>query len=261
MQWAIQNSHMTFAALDHNLGPLIHVLDELKIQKFSIGYIPFENKLVGLEEINPDKPTFFYGSTKVPELIYQNLNYYPGVFFSPIWFDPEYAASNRLDMLNSINIKTTVRELRENWIDEPTFIKSVEAKQLTGMVLEGYNDKSWFIEEYSHLEDDIVITKSPVHNIDREWRFFIIDGKVVAGSQYKNRGVLRIKEPIPAIVWEVARLKADGWLPCNNIVMDICQLTDGNYKIVEFNCINSSGFYNCSVKSIVESLHVNSRFS
>lgn len=75
----------------------------------------------------------------------------------------------------------TAAELRRDWIQEATFLKSVEPKKHSGMVL------------------------SPVQKIDQEWRFFLVDGQVVAGSQYRHDGVRRLNEPVAPAVWEQAR--------------------------------------------------------
>jgi hypothetical protein len=45
---------------------------------------------------------------------------------------------------------------------------------------------------------------SPVEEIEREWRFFIVDGKVVARSQYKRYDVLVMREPFSEYVWGCA---------------------------------------------------------
>jgi hypothetical protein len=49
-------------------------------------------------------------------------------------------------------------------------------------------------------------------------------------------GVKRIREPIGEEVWTRARWMAEEWLPSANIVMDICRLKNGEFKVVEFNC-------------------------
>ena len=253
MQWLIQNSGMTFDALDHNTEPLIKALDELGVEKHAIGYVPIEQKIVGLDGLDSSKPTIFYGSTKVAQLG-ANTIFKPGSFYEAIWFDPSYAAANRSDMLNTDIRAITTLELRNNWLSEPMFIKSVDPKILTGMILET-DEKSMFLDEYSHVPDDAVLTLSPLHTITHEWRFFVVGGAVAAGSQYKHDGIKRIREAVPEDVWAIARQFAAGWLPSRNVVMDICRLTDGSYRIVEFNAINSSGFYNCNVSNIVTAIN------
>ena len=242
MQWLIQNSGVTFACLDNNVAPLVEAIDKRGDTRFAIGVIPFTDTIVGMDDIDVSGPTMFYGSTRLVEIA-EHLPIKPGVFFTHQWFDPKNWVGKRSDLLNESQSYTTVGELRKNWIDDLIFIKSADPKVLTGMVLEGEEDKGWWIEEYTHLKDEDRLVISPVKKIEREWRFFIVDGKVVTGSQYKNSGILRIREPITDAVWRQARRMAQEWLPSPNIVMDIALMADGTYTVVEFNAANCSGFY------------------
>jgi len=47
---------------------------------------------------------------------------------------------------------------------------------------------------------------------------------------------------------------ANKWLPYDCVVMDIAELATGEYKVVEFNSINSSGFYEHNITAVVEAL-------
>ena len=44
------------------------------------------------------------------------------------------------------------------------------------------------------------------------------------------------------------------WMPSPNIVIDIARLSTGEYKVVEFNCLSSSGFYSSNVEKLVQCL-------
>jgi len=50
---------------------------------------------------------------------------------------------------------------------------------------------------------------------------------------------------------------ADKWLPNRNVVMDLA-LVDNELKVIEFNCINCSGFYNHDVRKIFDALYMES---
>jgi hypothetical protein len=257
MQWIIQNSGVTFACLDNNVAPLVDAIDKRGDSRFAIGVIPFTDTIVGLENIDLSIPTMFYGSTRLVEIA-EHLPIKPGVFFTHAWFDPKNWVGKRPDLLNESQSYMTVGELRKNWIEEPIFIKSADPKVLTGMVLEydsrtspTISDREWWLIEYDHLKDEDRLVISPVQKIVQEWRFFIVNGKVVTGSQYKHDGVLRIRESIPDAVWRQAHRMAQEWLPSQNIVMDIALMWNGEYKVVEFNCLNSSGFYASAIAPLL----------
>ena len=242
MQWIIQNSGVTFACLDNNVEPLVKAIDEFGDSRIAVGVIPFTDTIVGMEDVDNSIPTMFYGSTRLIELA-EKMSFKPGVFYKKDWFLPKNWRGKRLDLLNEDQEYLTVSTIRNNWINEPIFIKSSDTKILTGMVLEGSKDRDWWIEEYNHLKDTDELVISPIKRIVQEWRFFIVDGKIVTGSQYKHDGILRILEPIPDNVWKQARKMIEDWMPSQNIVMDIALMFDGSYKVVEWNCLNCSGFY------------------
>jgi hypothetical protein len=252
MNWYIQNSGITFDGLERNVDPLVDAVDSLGLPKFGIGYDVENGRMTGLENADPYGPSFFYGSTRIAELASVS-GFRPGAYFDADWFNPQNWIGKRDDLLNPEQRLATIGDLRRNWPTSPVFVKSVQAKVLTGMVLEG-TDASWFAKEYKHLKDEDYIVISPVASVAQEWRFFVVAGRIVAGSQYKHDGVKRIREPIGEEVWTRARWMAEEWLPSANIVMDICRLKNGEFKMVEFNCLNSSGWYNADVLKVVVAL-------
>jgi hypothetical protein len=252
MNWYLQDSGITFDGLDSNVIPLVGALDALGLPRFGIGYHVETGTMTGLEQADRTKPSLFYGSTRVAELAAAS-GFRSGAYFDAAWFDPQNWLGKRDDLLNADQRLTTVGELRHAWISTPVFVKSVLPKALTGMVLEG-PDSRWWFNEYAHLNDKDAIVISPVKEIAQEWRFFIVDARVVAGSQYKHDGMKRIREPIAEDVWRRARQMAEACLPSANIVMDIRRLRNGEFNLVEFNCLNSSGFYNADVRNFVLAL-------
>lgn len=252
MHWLIQNTGVTFACLDNNVEPLVHAIDEYGHSRQAVGVIPFTDDVVGMEDADSSIRTCFYGSTRLVELA-AKMPFYPAVFFKKEWFDPYSWRGKRSDLLNEAQTQITADELRTEWTNGPIFIKSADPKVLTGMVLEG-DDKDWWMIEYDHIKADERLIVSPIQKIVREWRFFLVDGNVVSGSQYKHDGVLRIREPIPDNVWMHAHRMALEWLPHPTIVMDIAEMDDGQMKVVEFNCLNCSGFYAAPIIPILGAL-------
>lgn len=98
---------------------------------------------------------------------------------------------------------------------------------------------------------DIPIVLSPVKNIGWEYRLFMIQDRVIAFSSYRLKSMICKEEPVPYGVVYFAEDTAKIWRPDDVYVMDVCE-TDSGYKIVEFNCFNASGFYNCNIGDIVK---------
>jgi hypothetical protein len=63
-----------------------------------------------------------------------------------------------------------------------------------------------------------------------------------------------MREPIEPRVWRWAAEMSWIWSPAPTIVMDLCLTVEGQYKVLEWNCLNSSGFYACDVGAIVTAL-------
>jgi hypothetical protein len=95
---------------------------------------------------------------------------------------------------------------------------------------------------------------SPLQIILSEYRFFVVKGNVVAHSSYMVNGVFDssgvLQTDMLSYLYEVIKLftVADAY------VIDIASTPDG-FKIVEFNNLNSSGFYSCDISSIVQAIN------
>lgn len=77
---------------------------------------------------------------------------------------------------------------------------------------------------------------APTSSISSEVRVWIIDGRAICAGRYlptvANFDITRVRDCIDSI----------SPLPLQNIVMDLAE-TPGGWKLIEFNCINTAGFY------------------
>lgn len=249
MQWLIQCTDL----------PDIHTLKLLEVVKarslpfVGIGVRPFTHEIIDLDKADPKAQSMFYGSIQLIHIISKWKNYRPGAFYQKEWFDPRACVGKRSDLLNENLEEITVAKLRSNWVNEPMFVKSVEPKWLTGMVIEPIKDDHdcWMIEQ-SELDGDALLVMSPAQNIETECRFFVVDNKIVAGSTYRWLGARTIRRPIDTGILGFSQAAIKEWMPSPNIVIDTCRLKNGQYRIVEFNALNSSGFYSADVGAVVD---------
>ena len=84
----------------------------------------------------------------------------------------------------------------------------------------------------------------------------MIDGEVVTGSTYRKDGYRSVFHPVSSVAFDYARFAVKEWMPNPTIVIDIARTREGEYKVIEFNCINSSGVYNSDVGKLVDALEV-----
>jgi hypothetical protein len=99
----------------------------------------------------------------------------------------------------------------------------------------------------------MAVIVSPVKAIYREYRLFVVNRKVVTGSVYRVGGRAEISADVEEYVLEYARKVIDRWIPAESCVIDI-GLTEHGLQIIEFNNINSSGFYASDVAKYVDSI-------
>jgi glutathione synthase/RimK-type ligase-like ATP-grasp enzyme len=89
--------------------------------------------------------------------------------------------------------------------------------------------------------------------IYNEYRYFVVDGKVVTGSQYKLGKRVVYGETDQNI--DIAQTFVD--MLNKNIdqpyVIDIA-LTDDGYKVIELNTMNCAGFYACDMQKLVTAI-------
>ncbi|MEM8793286.1 MAG: ATP-grasp domain-containing protein [Pseudomonadota bacterium] len=90
--------------------------------------------------------------------------------------------------------------------------------------------------------DTELMLTAPVR-IEREWRFWIIQDRVVTFSLYKDGTRVVYRHEAEPEVRDFAQILADqnpGYSPA--YVIDICRTAEG-LRMLETNCINAAGFY------------------
>ena len=104
------------------------------------------------------------------------------------------------------------------------------------------------------MTPDTKVIVSPIKTILTETRFIVVDGEVVTGSLYKSGGRVVYDERVPPDAETFARRQAPLWTPDRVCVMDVAETPDG-VRIVEFNSVNSAGWYACDVGKIVAAIN------
>ena len=106
-------------------------------------------------------------------------------------------------------------------------------------------------DDMQTLNGSTMITFASVKNILREYRFFVVDGKIVTGSLYKLGDRVTYMSDIDPDVLAYAQSRVDQWQPARAFVIDIALLEGGEKKVIEINNFNSAGFYASDVSKIV----------
>ncbi len=202
-----------------------------------------------------------YGSTLLVKLA-EELKW-KGCYFDLDKFNYEAFTKNRDDMLNSnvYTIQEALELLKTQPEDKMWFTRpSQDLKQYTGLTNPTHSCIEYFTNalladtsSVAQLKLDTKIVLCETKNIDAEYRWFVVNRKVVSGSLYRHNGFLFKEKVTDQKVFDEAQTFADKWLPHENCVMDLA-LVDGKMKVIEFNCLNGSGFYDNDVMAIFDAI-------
>jgi hypothetical protein len=100
-----------------------------------------------------------------------------------------------------------------------------------------------------YLTSDTMVVTAPQKLIYREWRFFVVNGLVISGSQYRTAQSVWSDPNVDDDVYAFAQKMVDKWQPGECFVLDICETKEG-LSIIEVNCFNGSGAYACNLPKI-----------
>lgn len=174
------------------------------------------------------------------------------IFYDPISFDQAYYSQLDLPLLNKEAFFLPIKDNKQTSFSVPYFLKpSKDLKTfIPGILVPGQTIQE-FIENSQHLKDydHELALLSTVKEINKEYRFFIVNKKVITGSQYKNGDRVEHNAYIPSQIMNIAQKYAQLYQPHEIFTMDLADTPEG-VKIVEYNCWNGSGLYHCDKVSL-----------
>jgi hypothetical protein len=135
-----------------------------------------------------------------------------------------------------------------------------ETKEFAGRVVGVDELEAWIgrLRAIGYLEESAsAAVIAPARTLGREWRLFIVDGKVVASAQYARGGEPVLGPPAPSDVVAFAHDSLRRHAPAPAFVLDVAEAwTDARWepRVVELNSINSAGFHGCDPSPIVAAL-------
>lgn len=258
------------------MAPVIFIQNNyVQANTLQVAKFAFENKIEMIDRsmtdtFDPDNcgvnwpqygPVLVYGSVDFIKACAKSTHLAKYVFNDPAQFSMAAYVKHYKDlMLNARGKLTNPKELLET----PSFTFTAryhirpdsEDKAFPGNV---YSYHEW-VDLVCNLNLNLRLPcwVSPVApKILREWRCWVVDGRVVSVVEYGVTGRL-FSDPT-----QDAEAKKFAWrvckpdMPANYYVMDICETTEG-FKIVEFNPINSSGWYGSNTAQAVLAAWFNS---
>lgn len=274
--WLIQSSGLILGTREEKL------LSQLKNKNVPVrdfGVIPFVPTITGCESFADLQIAFVHCSTKALRLVMSNSAEFgldaeenqrvmdvfkSGMFYNEHAFD--FATYHKVPALRDnkllLNYDAKVmpaKSFLHQEVPYDVFCKPtkdlkmfnggiIEAGQtLLQMVNQGLMDAS-FMSNVNAGETVLIALPKEVYD---EFRFFVLDGEVLAWSKYMSNGSLNVSNSVPASVIDAAKEYARLYEPARAFVMDLCTTDDG-IKIVEYNCMNCSGVYDADLSNLID---------
>lgn len=261
MHWVLQTNLFN----EREWGTLVSTLERFHIPYSVHKVVPFVGELIPPAEPKSDKVICF-GSYSMRHAAKTN-GWTPGVYDLEV-----YSFSLQLKHWgdNMLNADSKVVAFKDVKITEPMFIRPVDdGKVFAGKVFDPVDFHEWQFgvctmeHDYgSTLTGDTLVQVCKPKTIYAEYRYWIIDGRIVTRSVYKRGTRVGYSADVDIHIDRYAQsvgcantLAARNplpWLP-KAFVLDVCETPDG-MKIVEINTINSAGFYAGDVMKIIMAL-------
>ncbi len=277
MLWIVQKNLLN----DDAYWRLTVSMDDLGIPWKPIDVIPFSDDLELPSGIT--NPCVFYGSTTLQRLVKARPELVPGVWTSENF---DYQTQIQKYGKHMLNHDAEIYPFKDVPAFEGVkFMRPVhDTKAFTGALIGGDELQTWqnnvlgvagwnnnpeydgFMETW---KSSVMTPLTPTlvaspKNVRFEYRIFVVNAEVITASLYHvndrlmKRNADTDDNSLDPLVREYAQEQVDRWQPAVAFVMDIGVLEDdrGHYdfRIVEINSFNCSGFYECDVKKIVEAV-------
>lgn len=255
MQWILQKFEDT--------GKLAEALDRLGISYTWHKVVPFVGELSPEPVIADPDQVVLFGSYSLWRYAAAR-GYKPGVFkLRPF----VHEAAWHPFLLNGANVLfPTLQEVPMTLTDDDKqwFVRPVDdSKEEPGNVKTS-GEIVRLAEKVFQLEPDEIPNGSLRHDtqlmltepvqIQKEWRLWVVDGRVVTWSLYKMGTRVVYRHEIDQDALEFAQRMADlnpGYAQA--YVLDICR-TGEELKLLETNCINAAGFYAANLEKLATAI-------
>ncbi len=174
------------------------------MHKLSVNYSSFSIAPRSLK-IEPDiiplqNRVFVMGSSSIGKIA-KEKQWRPGYFDQNLDYQL-YLTHYNTQMLNSNAIISTLSQAKAQW--ERFFIRPVfDLKTFSGNIME-QNDLITLLQQIikssnKHIDGNQKVVIAPLQTVNTEYRFWVVDGKVVTSSLYKSKQLPMLSDQVAAI--------------------------------------------------------------
>lgn len=236
---------------------LIDILDRHKMSYEIIKFRPFSEDV---EHHTVRKDIFVFGSVSLTNAC-KKYNWDPGVMYNDNHDMEVYMQKYGKHMLNSDGMCIAYGDKLPDYLPFTFFARPTrDTKVFSGGLFTTDSWNEWqsavlAADVIKNITDETRIFVAPLKSfIYKEIRCWVVDGKVITISQYKiGDKVIQQNYDHEQEAIDFAQKMADIYCPSRAFVLDIC-LHNDEYKVVEINCINCSGFYEANMSKLIQAL-------
>jgi hypothetical protein len=244
-------------------GMLVHFFDDLRTESIK-DYMS--------KKFTDDDIVIFHGSLQHGRRVVQT-KCYPGIYLTLENYEcHRYYGHFGEHLLNSNYIMMGLNDVLRNknrifgrFGTDSLFIRPSNGyKSFPGQTLPYLNfDQEFDIltKSYGGIDLGKLVVVSPVQEINEEYRFIVVDGKVVSGSLYmdtnnrKSWAAYYDKECTDLGAIKFASEMAEIYQPDRAYTLDVCKLTNGDYKLIEINSFCCASMYGCNYDNVVKAIN------
>lgn len=255
MFWVLQDNLFNEDAFKD----LLVQLDRQDTKYQVVKVIPFIGEMIPDIDVQDDY-VFVLGATSMAKVA-KRKGWVPGYFGENLNYQ------NLLENYGSfmLNANCTVGrfdKLEKVW-DEFHLRPVLDDKSFSGQVMNWEDFEEWRAKVIAIGDEENSLTTltgkdqvvmSPLLKIHAEYRFYVVDGKVVTGSMYKQGSRVYYKSDVDENISKFAQEMVTLWAPNRAFALDIADTPLG-LKVIEINAINSSGFYACDMGKFVAAIN------
>lgn len=262
--WLIEHTNL----MERETLKIKNTLDLLKFKYDFFGFNQKENDIFINNDIKDD---FYIVRPSISALKYITKNKKNNILLNKISedigyiennFDQNYYVNNiDLPFLNQHALFLTIRSKSDLYIsyDKEMFVKPTsDLKYFNAGIIEERKTLQVILQEqglnFEDLEGKTVLFANK-QNILGEYRCIFIGNELIGISKYLENGNLDILGSIPNEIIKKSIGFAKKYHPAEIYTMDVCETSNGEIKIVEYNCWNTSGLYNINKSELFSTIN------
>lgn len=236
--------------------------------------IPSPISLTGLEDVSPTTPVIARVSIPIIRRIY-DLGIVRNVttnFLSSIRYNPHrFSISTMPESKEFVNKTygcfefTILIQILDLVFSKDMFIKpDNDLKQFSGTLVpkgktlrQVLTEKNEIVSALKHPVSTVLLSNN-ILEFEEEVRCYVVNNKVVTCSLYRKDNKTNMsplsKEEQDKYMSYAQSIVSDVYSPSTEFTIDIAKTKEQGLKVIEYNCLNSSGLYECDTKALFTAL-------